>query len=183
MTFVSRVCPAALTAYAKTPYLSLSSRLVCSSGSTPTYSRWTKYRSSTFACPRSRSRPTSTARVFELVHRTSVASRRCPGHAHLPGEPVAGPSGQDAQRHLTSRLDCRVHERVGDLVLGAVAAIADDQVDPVLDSLASLGGGIPVPMGDADGPLHLVLAEDVVEHVEDRLVPADAGLTITCTRR
>ena len=43
---------------------------------------------------------------------------------------------------------------------------------PSSTALPGLGGGIPVLVGDADVPVHLVLAEDVVEHVEDGLVPA-----------
>ena len=61
------------------------------------------------------------------------------GDAHLPGEPVTGPAGQDAHRCPASRIDSRSHERIRDLVLRPVPAVAGHEVHPVLDGLPGLG--------------------------------------------
>ena len=92
------------------------------------------------------------------------------GSTDLPGEPVAGAARQDPHRHLAALVARGVDHRVGDLVLGAVTAVPGHQVHAVRDGGPGLLGGVAVLVGDADVPLDAVLAEHVVERVEDRLV-------------
>ena len=110
------------------------------------------------------------ARVFRLVHRRTTASRSLPGTAELAGEAVAGAAGQDPHHHLAALVARGVDHGVRDLVLGAVAAVARHQVHAVRDGGQRLLAGVAVLVGDADVPLDAVLAEHVVERVEDRLV-------------
>jgi hypothetical protein len=57
-------------------------------------------------------------------------------------------------------------------MLGAVPAIAGDQVDASGDCGFGLRCGIAISVRDCAVSLHAVLAKDVIEHIQNRLIPA-----------
>ncbi len=131
-----------------------------------------KYRLSAWASSTLSSRPTSIDLVFAAGAQDLDGVASLLRDADLAGEAVAGPARQDTHHHLAALVARGVDDRVRDLVLGAVAAVARHHVHAAGDGGQRLLAGVAVLVGDADLPVHAVLAEDVVEDAEDGLIVA-----------
>ena len=107
-----------------------------------------------------------------LVQRRTVASRTLLGNADLTGEAVARATRQDPHRRSPSGGDRRRDDGIGDLVLRAIAAVRDHEVDTVGDGGSGLVAGIAIAVRHAGVPGHAMLAEHIIEDVQDGLVLA-----------
>ncbi len=83
-------------------------------------------------------------RVLVLVQSRTVASRTFFGNADLTSEAVARAARQDPHRRSPPRGDRGGDDGIGDLVLRAIAAVRDHQVDTVGDGGPGLVAGIAV---------------------------------------
>ena len=94
------------------------------------------------------------------------------GNTDLAGEAVARAAGQDSHRRLPPGGECCANDGIGDLVLRAITAVRDHEVNTVGNCCPSLFAGVAIFVGHARIPGHAVFAEDIIENVEDGLVLA-----------